>query len=115
MEGTQTTTTELTIIQWNCGNSNFRQGRLFFDRLDPKKHHIIALQEPFVSKDTQHTYTPPGYYLAIGKDPSTCVAFLVSQEVHVRTWYFKEISPNQASLALSIAEAPTWILNIYNP
>ena len=77
VEDTQTTTTKLTIIQWNYGNSNFKQGRLFFDRLDLKRHHIIALQELFILKDTQHTYTPPGYYLAIDKNPSTCVAFLI--------------------------------------
>jgi exonuclease III len=115
IEETQSTTPELTIIQWNCGNSNFKQGRLLFDRLDPKRHHIIALQEPFILKDTQRTYIPPGYHLAVSKNPSTCMAFLVSQEIHIQVWHFEETSPNQASLILHTAEFPIWILNIYNP
>ena len=55
--------TELCIMQYNCGGANYRLARSVFDRLHPEQHHIVAIQEPYLNAQAQTTYCPPGYHL----------------------------------------------------
>jgi exonuclease III len=115
MSYTKNTLHTLKIVQFNCGHSNHIKTRPFFDSLNPKTQHIIALQEPHIFKETQSTYTPLGYTLAMGRDPTTRVAFLISQELRIAEWEWKNQGPFMASLVLSLAEKKVHILNVYRP
>src|SRR6266705_2303488 len=53
----------LTIIQYNCGNANHRLARPLLNSLDPGKHHILAIQEPYYNTYTKSTYCPQGFQL----------------------------------------------------
>jgi hypothetical protein len=61
----------ISILQNDCGNANHKSARPFFDRLDPGTHHIIAVQELYVSARTKATHRPPSYHLAYRPDAST--------------------------------------------
>jgi hypothetical protein len=54
----------LAVLQYNCGNTDYKPARPFFDRLGPDVHHIIAVQEPYCNARTGATYCHPGYHLA---------------------------------------------------
>lgn len=56
-------TTEFNTIQYNCGNANYKPARSFLDRLDPSRHHLAAVQEPYFNSAARTTYCPPGYTL----------------------------------------------------
>ena len=115
MDHTKNILPTLRIIQFNCGHMNHTKARPFFDSLNPKTQHIIALQEPHIFEKTQSTYTPLGYTLAMSRDPTTRVAFLISQELHIAEWEWRNHSPFIASLVLSLTGKECHILNIYHP
>ena len=68
----------LTIVQYNCGHSNYKATRPLFDSFDPEEHLIIALQEPAYNKQTRKTYKPKKYYLLYKPDLATYIYFLIS-------------------------------------
>jgi hypothetical protein len=90
----------LTIVQYNCGHSNYRTTRPLFDSLDPEEHQIIALQEPAYNKKTHKTYQSKGYYLLYEPDPAARVCFLISQHINIQAWSYHTISPNIAKLQI---------------
>src|SRR5438045_6953688 len=85
----------MAILQYNGRNANHRSARPFFDRLDPEKHHIVAVQEPYYTARTKSTYCPPGYYLAYRPDATTRVCFMVSKAVTASLyWQWSQNSKN---------------------
>ena len=105
----------LTVIQYNCGNANYRGARPFFDSLRPEKHHIIAIQEPAISKRNKATYTPPGYHLGIHPNQLTKTAFLISKEIKSSEWHWTHHNENLSSIRLTLREGTLRIINVYNP
>ena len=115
MDTTNQTLSELTIIQFNCNHSNHKGIRPFFNSLNPKNQHIIAIQESERYTKNGSTYCPYGYSLAMPIDPDTHVAFLVSNELRMANWQLKTHSPHLASLVLNLAESKAQIFNSYVP
>jgi exonuclease III len=105
----------LTIVQYNCGHSNYRSTRPLFDCLDPEEYQIIALQEPAYNKQTRKTYQPKGYYLLYEPNPATRTCFLVSQHIDTQAWSYHNISPNIDKLQLATDRGQISIINVYNP
>src|SRR6266568_2044438 len=76
----------LTIIQYNCGNANYRLIRPLLDSLDPEKHHILAIQEPYSNAYTQSTYCPRGFQLLYEPKAATRVCFMISKAISLSSW-----------------------------
>lgn len=72
-------TPELTIIQYNVNKSKDRVQRSFLQSLDPHRHHIVAVQEPWINPHSGRPATVQDrrYHLAIstqrGTTPRTCI------------------------------------------
>jgi hypothetical protein len=105
----------LSIIQFNCGRANYSLARTFFDALDPKRHQVIALQDPGKHKDTKATYTPRGYYLAMDFSESSKTAFLISREINQSDWGWQNQGNDASVLCLKIQQTWTRIINTYIP
>lgn len=72
---------ELTVLQYNCGNSNHRGSRHWFDAASQAEHQVLAIQEPYFNKRTRSTYCPPGFTLLYEPYEATRVCFMVSKLV----------------------------------
>src|SRR5215469_8318579 len=105
----------LTTIQFNANNASYSTTWPFFDSLNPRTQHIIAIQEPQISTTSQSTYAPPGYHLLLGQGPYPRVAFLISKSINVQTWEWRDSSENLASLMLNLPETQVYFINMYNP
>ena len=105
----------MAILQYNCRNANHRSARPFFDRLDPEKHHIVAVQEPYYTARTKSTYCPPGYYLAYRPDATTRVCFMVSKALSVESWACQVEHADIAIVSLWTDCSLVDIINAYNP
>ena len=107
--------TDLGIVQYNCGNANYRLARSVFDRLHPEKHYVIAIQEPYLNARARTTYCPPGYHLCYTAAPETRVYFLVSKRISTQEWRFHPSHADVASLTLRTTIRTVEIINVYNP
>jgi reverse transcriptase-like protein/retrotransposon-encoded endonuclease len=106
---------QLTILQFNCGNSNHKATRPFFEAASPQSHQVIAIQEPAFNKQTGLTYCPKGYTLSYESHPTTRVGFMISKEVGVAQWSRKQYGPYVATLYLQTREIEISIVSVYNP
>lgn len=106
---------ELQIIQYNCGNANYRMAKSLFDSLDPSRHHLIAVQEPFFNRAARTTYCPLGYTLCYLPKEGTRVCFLVSKRIRTQDWLAQ--LDGEDIITLSIRTDIGWvdIINIYQP
>lgn len=106
---------QITIIQYNCGNSNHKATRPFFEAISPKSHQVIAVQEPAYNWQTGATFCPKGYTLSYESHPTTKVGFMVSREISAAHWSRKQYGPHIATLYLQTSEVEISIVNTYNP
>ena len=88
------------IITYNSDNASSAEKRPFFDRADPKQIQVIAMQEPGWIAGRKTTLTPRGFWAAHNQREDTRVCFLVSQELDVGTWTFRQKAPFLAVLTL---------------
>ncbi|KHJ30011.1 putative zinc knuckle domain protein [Erysiphe necator] len=83
--------------------------------LNPKKHKVVALQEPSLNPRTLDTYCPRGYILCMEPTLETKVAFLISRDIGVANWTYKWYSNLVAEIKLSFHESLLRIVNVYSP
>jgi hypothetical protein len=76
----------ISIIQFNCGQTNYSTSRPIFDALEPANRTLLAIQEPAFSKLTSSTYCPRGYKLVYEANPATRVCFMVSERLGTGQW-----------------------------
>jgi exonuclease III len=105
----------ISIMQYNCGQANYRATRPLLDAVSPATHAVLAIQEPAYSKRTCTTYCPVGYNLAYEDNPKTRVCFMVSKQIHVSNWSHQAHGPYVATLCVQTSRGPLHIVNVYNP
>ena len=93
-------TNEISIIQFNCGQTNYRTSRPIFDALESANRTLLAIQEPAFSKVTSSTYCPRGFKLVYEANPATRVCFMVSENVEVGHWRCQQYRPNVMRMEL---------------
>ena len=103
----------LSIVQYNCGNSNAQASRALFDSLSYPQ--VLAIQEPFFNRHTKSTYCPKPYELAYEACPETRVCFMIRRDVGAARWRRTQYGPNTASLQLVTGRGKITIINVYNP
>jgi hypothetical protein len=103
------------IIQFNCGNANYRSARPLFDAASPTEYPLLAIQEPFFNERAGSTYCPRTYTLIHDGTLQAKVCFMLSKTVGLNTWQFKAYSHNVATLQLRFTAVTTTIINVYNP
>src|SRR5450756_1082697 len=103
------------IIQFNCGNANYRSARPIFDAVSPANHPVLAIQEPYFNSHAKTTYCPRAFTLAHDGTLQAKVCFMVSKALSIDSWQFKAYSGLVAALRLRLAAATVTIINVYNP
>ena len=103
----------LTIIQYNCGNSNYKVTRPFFDAAICEKQQVLVIQEPYFNKRTKSTYCPLGYHLLMRAADSTKICFMVSQNLRLEDWQFEDVGAYAAILRIRTDSRWMAILNTY--
>ncbi len=104
----------LNIVQYNVNKSRNRVMSAFFQAVDPKKHHILAIQEPWRNPQMPTTVRPPNYHLVYPLRHDTRVCFYVSKVLDPDKWKVKEHSPDLLTLTLSLGSETLHIHNCYN-
>lgn len=86
------TTETLNIIQYNVNKSRNHVTTPMFKSLDPERHHILAVQEPWRNPQTPTTSRPPNYHLIYPLSKETRVCFYVSKAINRNEWETTEHS-----------------------
>ena len=106
----------LNVVQYNVGTSKDKIQSPFTQQLDPFEHHIIAIQEPYVTKK-QTTIKTNGYHTCMdgfGENiPKT--AIYVSMRLPRSSWSVQHHSPYIQTITLRAAGGDVAIHNIYLP
>lgn len=105
----------LSILQYNCGNSNHRKARHWFDAASPAEHQILAIQEPYFNRFTRTTYCPSGFALLYEPQETTRTCFMVSKQLNPSHWSVTHYGPNVSALRLAVHSAELTLINVYNP
>ena len=115
LQFTPQTLSELQVVQFNCNHANHKSERPFFESLNPKSHHIIAIQEPHINTNNQSTFCPIGYMPVLLNQEQTRVAMLVSKEIEPSSWLALPPSTNLSCIILTTKDVTLAIINAYNP
>lgn len=115
MKGTST----LNITQYNVNRSKDRVQQHFLQLLDPLKHHVVALQEPWHNPTDNTTLKHPAYHLVFPGDHKSRTCIYISKHLATNTWR-KENVPEESngditSISLETDIGKVWVHNIYNP
>ena len=92
----------LNIVQYNVNKSRNRVMSAFFQAVDPKKHHILAIQEPWRNPQMPTTIRPPNYHLVYPLRHDTRVCFYVSKVLDPNKWKVTEHSPDLLTLTINL-------------
>ncbi|KAI1005378.1 hypothetical protein K3495_g2839 [Podosphaera aphanis] len=76
----------LSIIQYNVNKSKDKVQQHFLQLLNPLKHHIVALQEPWLNPNEKSTINHPAYHLNFpgGLKSRTCI--YISKSLAIGKW-----------------------------
>lgn len=105
----------LNIIQYNVNKSRNRVMTSMSKSLNPERHHILALQEPWRNPQMQTTGRPPNYHLIYPLSKETRVCFYVSKAIDHNKWETTEHSPDLVTLTIHLGGRTLHIHNCYNP
>ena len=108
------TTQNLNIVQYNVNKSRNRVMSAFFQAVDPKVHHVLAIQEPWRNPQMPTSVRPPNYHLIYPLRPDTRVCFYISKALDPDKWKVKEHSPDLLTLTLRLDDRTLNIHNCYN-
>jgi exonuclease III len=109
------TTQTLNIIQYNVNKSRNRVMTSMFKSLDPERHHVLAVQEPWRNPQMPTTSRPPNYDLVYPLSKETRVCFYVSKAINRNEWETTEHSPDLVTLTIHLGGRTLHIHNCYNP
>ncbi|KAF4546999.1 Hypothetical protein D9617_74g064610 [Elsinoe fawcettii] len=104
----------LNIGQYNVNKSRSRVMTAFFHAVDPSRHRILALQEPWRNPQMPTSIRPPNYHLYYPLSKDTRVCFYISKTLDTDRWTVKEHSPDLVSLTLQLKNTTLHIHNCYN-
>jgi hypothetical protein len=82
----------ISIMQYNCGQANYRATRPLLDAVSPATHAVLAIQEPAYSKRTCTTYCPVEYNLAYEASPQTRSALWLASKYMSQTGHTKRVA-----------------------
>jgi hypothetical protein len=86
-----------------------------FKSLDPERHHVLAVQEPWRNPQMPTTSRPPNYHLIYPLSKETRVCFYVSKAINQNEWATTEHSPDLVTLTIYLGGRTLHIHNCYNP
>jgi hypothetical protein len=109
------TTQTLNTIQYNVNKSRNRVMTSMFKSLDPERHHVLAVQEPWRNPQMPTTSRPPNYHLIYPLSKETRVCFYVSKAINQNEWATTEHSPDLVTLTIYLGGRTLHIHNCYNP
>lgn len=104
----------LNIVQYNVNKSRNRVMTAFFRAVDPRTHHVMAVQEPWRNPQMPTSVRPPNYHLFYPLHSDTRVCFYVSKELDPDQWSVQEHSPDFITLTIQLECGPLHIHNCYN-
>src|SRR2546430_16914326 len=107
--------TELCVVQYNCGGANYRLARSVFDQLHPEQHHIIAVQQPYLNAWAQTTYCPAGYHLCYTPTAEMRVGSPVGKRTAAQEWRFHQGHADVPSLTRSTTHGPAGLVTNAEP
>ncbi|KAI1003132.1 hypothetical protein K3495_g5078 [Podosphaera aphanis] len=111
-------TKTLNIIQYNVNRSKNKVQHHFLQNLDPSRHQVVALQEPWRHPTEKTSIKHPAYHLVFpdGIKGRTCI--YVSKQLAVDKWRVEK-SPNAngdiTSISIQTDRGKIYITNINNP
>ena len=112
-------TSILNITQYNVNRSKDRVQQHFLQMLDPLKHHIVALQEPWQHPTESTTVQHPAYHLIFPGGPRSRTCTYISKHLATNKWRKEEVPEGSegdiTSISLETDAGKVWIHNIYNP
>jgi hypothetical protein len=85
-----------------------------FKSLDPKRHHILAVQEPWRNLQMPTTSRPPNYHLIYPLSKETRVCFYISKAINQNEWTTTEHSPDLVTLTIHRSSSPAATSPPYN-
>jgi hypothetical protein len=106
---------KLNIIQYNCGHSNYKATKGFFDSINPSRITVLAIQEPYINETTKKTYCPKGFELAIEPSVFSKVCFMISKNIPQDKWTVTTYSDFVTMIRIKTDHTTINIINIYNP
>uniref|UniRef100_A0A9Q8PMJ0 Endonuclease/exonuclease/phosphatase domain-containing protein n=2 Tax=Passalora fulva TaxID=5499 RepID=A0A9Q8PMJ0_PASFU len=111
-------TPNLTTIQYNVNKSQHKVQRSFLQALDPKKHLVIAVQEPWINSKSNRpsTANDPRYHTLLAKQgtPRTCM--YISKEMATDSWeQIQQEGGDITSVRLNTNQGSIHIHSVYNP
>jgi hypothetical protein len=105
----------LKTIQYSANKSRNRVMTSMFKSLDPERHNILAVQEPWHNPHMRTTSRPQNYYLVYPMSKETRVYFYVSKAIDHNKWEATEHSPDFVTLTIHLGSRTIHIRNCYNP
>ncbi|KAI0995171.1 hypothetical protein K3495_g13010, partial [Podosphaera aphanis] len=106
-------------VEYNVNKSKDRVQQYFLHELDPRKHHLVAIQEPWRNPTDNTTVRHPAYHLVFPGDTRGRTCIYVSKHLAVDKWRV-ETAPADAegditSISLRTNHGKVWVHSIYNP
>jgi hypothetical protein len=105
----------LNITRLNMNKSRNRAMTFMFKSLNPERHHILAVQEPWRNLQMPTTSRPPNYHLIYLVSKETRVCFYVSKAIGHKKWETTEHSPGLVTLTIHLDGRTLHIHSCYNP
>ncbi|RAQ99830.1 reverse transcriptase [Stemphylium lycopersici] len=103
---------------YNVNKSQHKVQRSFLQALDPKKHLVIAVQEPWINSKSNRpsTANDPRYHTLLAKQgtPRTCM--YISKEMATDSWeQIQQEGGDITSVRLNTNQGSIHIHSVYNP
>uniref|UniRef100_A0A9Q8LFZ7 Endonuclease/exonuclease/phosphatase domain-containing protein n=1 Tax=Passalora fulva TaxID=5499 RepID=A0A9Q8LFZ7_PASFU len=112
-------TNKLTIIQYNVNKSKDKVQRSFLQALDPEVHHIVAIQELWISPHTRipSTVKSPEYHSVVNRTegvPRSCI--YISKKVSTEDWQaLPRADRDITTIQLTTSHGQILVHSVYNP
>ncbi|KAI0996003.1 hypothetical protein K3495_g12178 [Podosphaera aphanis] len=108
-------TNKWTIIQYNVNKSKNKVQHYFLNSLDPSKHHVVAIQEPWCNPSENTTVKHPAYHLVFPNSRRSRTCIYVSKWLDTDKWKIEETPEQALGDITTISIVRVRIHNIYNP
>lgn len=103
----------LNIVKLNANKSRNRMMTAFFRTLDPRTHHILAVQEPWRNPQLPTSVRLPQNHPLFPLRSDTCVCLYINKELNPERWAVREHSPDLVTLTIQLEGGPLYIHNCY--
>ena len=111
-------TSTLTIIQYNVNKSKNKVQQHFLKELNPLKHHVVALQEPWCHPTEKTSISHPAYHLVFPDSHRGRTCIYVSKHLEVDKWRMEKppmgADGDITSISIQTNGGKIYLNNIYN-